>query len=119
MMMGVAGTSAFAQEAPLPQDAPQDAPGLSDNTIVVTATRRSTTLQDVPINISAVGSEELARQRIDDVRDIADFTPGMTISDTGPGATGTIVLRGLNASDTDTSGANYDSALGKIGRAHV
>ncbi|MDF8331745.1 TonB-dependent receptor [Novosphingobium cyanobacteriorum] len=112
MLMGVAATPAFAQEAPLPQDAPQDAPGLSDNTIVVTATRRSTTLQDVPINISAVGSEELARQRIDDVRDIADFTPGMTISDTGPGSTGTIVLRGLNASDTDTAGANFDSALG-------
>ncbi|MBB6124041.1 outer membrane receptor protein involved in Fe transport [Sphingobium subterraneum] len=46
------------------------------------------------------------------MRDLADFTPGMTISDTGPGSTGTIVLRGLNASDTDTTGNSYDNALG-------
>lgn len=80
--------------------------------IVVTATRRATSLQDVPINISAVSEEQLARQRIDDVRDIADFTPGVTISDTGPASTGTIVLRGLNATDTSTTGNAYDSALG-------
>lgn len=105
MLMGVGATSAFAQEAAA--EAEQDA-----GEIVVTATRRATSLQDVPINISAVGAEQLERQRIDDVRDIADFTPGLTISDTGPGNTGTIVMRGLNASDSDTSGASYDDALG-------
>lgn len=82
------------------------------DTIIVTGTRRSTTLMETPINIAAISAEELSRQRIDDVRDIADFTPGMTISDTGPGSTGTIVLRGLSASDVSASGANYDDALG-------
>lgn len=106
VLMGVGTTPAFAQEAPA------DADKAESGEIVVTATRRATSLQDVPINISAVGSEQLSRQRIDDVRDIADFTPGMTISDTGPGSTGTIVLRGLNASDSDSSGASYDDALG-------
>jgi outer membrane receptor protein involved in Fe transport len=104
ILMGVGTTPAFAQ------DAPADAE--EGNNIVVTATRRAVSIQDVPINISAVGQEQLSRQRIDDVRDIADFTPGMTISDTGPGSTGTIVLRGLNASDSSTTGASYDSALG-------
>jgi outer membrane receptor protein involved in Fe transport len=80
--------------------------------IVVTGTRRATTIQDTPINISAIGGEDLARQRIDDVRDLADFTPGLTISDTGPGTTGSIVLRGLSASDVSDGGANYDDALG-------
>lgn len=80
--------------------------------IVVTGTRRATTIQDTPINISAIGGEELSRQRIDDVRDLADFTPGITISDTGPGTTGSIVLRGLSASDVGDGGANYDDALG-------
>lgn len=105
ILMGVGTIPAFAQDAA--QDADSDS-----GEIVVTATRRSTSIQDVPINISAVGAEQLARQRIDDVRDIADFTPGMTISDTGPSSTGTIVLRGLNASDSDTSGNSYDDALG-------
>ena len=80
--------------------------------IMVTATRRSTTIMDTPINISAVAGEELERQRITDVRDIADFTPGMTISDTGPGSTGTIVLRGLSASDVGDGGAIYQDSLG-------
>jgi len=105
ILMGVGTTAAFAQDA---------APAGEENTgeIVVTATRRATSIQEVPINISAVGAEQLARDRIDDVRDLADFTPGMTISDTGPGSTGTIVLRGLNASDSNSSGASYDDALG-------
>lgn len=114
ILMGSTVFPAFAQVAPeIAADAPQAAPDVADNSaIVVTATRRATTLQDVPINISAVSSEQLQRQRIDDVRDIADFTPGVTIADTGPGSTGTIVLRGLNASDTDATGNSYDNALG-------
>lgn len=94
-----AGTGTSAAEAP-------------GDVIIVTGTRRATTIQDTPINISAIGAEDLARQRIDDVRDLADFTPGMTISDTGPGSTGSIVLRGLSASDVGDGGANYDDALG-------
>ncbi|PNU06794.1 TonB-dependent receptor [Novosphingobium guangzhouense] len=93
------------------QEAAASSAGEGD-AIIVTGTRRATTIMDTPINISALGAEELARQRIDDVRDLADFTPGMTISDTGPGGTGSIVLRGLNASDTDSTGSNYDDSLG-------
>lgn len=97
-------TPAFAQESV--------ANGGGDDTIIVTATRRNTSILETPINISVVGSEQIARQRIDDVRDLADFTPGMTISDTGPGSTGSIVLRGLNASDVASDGSSYDDALG-------
>lgn len=111
ILMGAGTTTAFAQDA-APSAEPQADQGGNAGEIVVTATRRATSLQDVPINISAVGAEQLSRQRIDDIRDIADFTPGLTISDTGPGATGTIVLRGLNASDSNSSGASYDNALG-------
>lgn len=96
---------ASAQEAPPPGDD-------GGNDIVVTGTRRETTIMDTPINISALGAEELDRQHIDDVRDLADFTPGMTISDTGPGTTGSIVLRGLNASDVSSDGVSYDDSLG-------
>lgn len=107
MLMGVSAAPAFAQDS-----APQAVGDGSAGEIVVTATRRATSLQDVPINISAVGAEQLSRQRIDDVRDIADFTPGITISDTGPGSTGAIVLRGLNASSSSVNGASYDNAMG-------
>ena len=52
MLMGVGITPAFAQDA-----APDAAAGDDSGDIVVTATRRATSIQDVPINISAVGAE--------------------------------------------------------------
>ncbi len=98
---------ALAADAAAAADA---ADGGADS-IVVTATRRSVSLADVPINIAALGSEQLKSQRIDDVRGIAAFTPGVTIPETGPRAAGTIVLRGLSADDTSDFGNNGDSAV--------
>jgi iron complex outermembrane receptor protein len=114
MLTGVAlATEASAQETTeANKEAESSAAAISDNEIVVTATRRKTTIMDTPINISAVSAEEIEQRRIDDVRDLADFTPGMTVSDTGPRSTGTIVLRGLRASDQDSFGADADTALG-------
>lgn len=101
MLMGAAGTPAFAQGP---------AEGADGGEIVVTATRRQTTLQDAPINISAVSTEQLSRQRIDDVKSLAAFTPGLTVTDTGPNATGNIIMHGISSSDA--SGGNYNSAVG-------
>ncbi|WP_066723899.1 TonB-dependent receptor [Sphingomonas pituitosa] len=86
--------------------------GNSGNEIVVTGSRRSVTLQDAPINISAISEETLARQRIDDVRGLAAFTPGLTIVDTGPASTGNIILRGIESGDTSVNGSNENSAVG-------
>ena len=109
MLTGVAfATPVLAQDEATPA-AVTDTQG---DMIIVTGTRRATSIIDTPINIAAIGSEQIERQHIDDVRDLADFTPGLTISDTGPRSTGTIVMRGLNASDTDSFGASADSALG-------
>lgn len=106
-------TQASAQDATDTQvDAETSSATTQGDAIIVTGTRRATTIQDTPINISVMGAEDLARQRVDDVRDLADFTPGLTISDTGPGTTGSIVLRGLSASDVGDGGSNYDDALG-------
>jgi len=107
MLMGVGTTSAFAQEAPAGSGAEGDA-----NDIVVTGSRRQTTLQDAPINISAVSAEQLSKQRIDDIRSLAAFTPGMTVADTGPASTGMIIMRGINSSDTSVTGSQRESAVG-------
>jgi iron complex outermembrane receptor protein len=117
MLMGVGTTTAFAQDAPTAGDAAtsgdaNSGAGTGSNDIVVTATRRATTLQDAPINISAISSEELTKQRIDDVRGLAAFTPGLTVTDTGPSSTGNIILRGISSADTSTGGSNYESAVG-------
>ncbi|NMN05409.1 TonB-dependent receptor [Novosphingobium sp. SG916] len=118
MLLGCAAMPAMAHAQAAPAgdagaDAGADAnSGPDANYIVVTATRRATTLQDAPINISAVSPQELARQRIDDIKSLSAFTPGMTVSDTGPGSSGKIVLRGINSGDSSVEGANANSAVG-------
>ena len=115
ILMGTTATPALAQTAPAatPQPpAPQDTiDNGSNNDIVVTGSRRTTTLQDAPINISAVSSETLAKERIDDVRGIAAFTPGVTVTDTGPATTGNIILRGISSGDTGTN-ENANNTIG-------
>ena len=104
----VAAQTAASEDAaaPVPQ-----APEAADDVIIVTGTRRAVSLQDAPINLTALSGAELQDQRIDDVRDIAAFSPGLTIQDTGPRNTGTIVMRGLSASDTADTGSNADNSL--------
>lgn len=82
------------------------------NEIVVTGSRRETTLQDAPINISAVSKQLIESQRLDDIRSLANFTPGVTVADTGPATTGNIILRGISSSDTGVTGANANNAVG-------
>lgn len=97
------GVPAFAPA--LAVDAPDD------DAIIVTATRRSISLIDAPINVSVVDAGTLKQQRIDDVRSLGDFTPGMTTTDTGPRGAGNIVLRGISAANTGTAGNNRDNTL--------
>ncbi|MCJ2183014.1 TonB-dependent receptor [Novosphingobium sp. 1949] len=105
---------ALAAAPALADEAPAADAGASDgNTIIVSATRRDTTIMETPINISAVSGSDLQDQHIDDMRNLGAFTPGVTIVDTGPRGAGTIVMRGLSASDTDASGGdNSNSAVG-------
>lgn len=113
-LAGLAALPAVAQEAPAAEtsaDAAAEGSEDAGNTIVVTATRRAVSLQDVPINITALSGSDLTEKRVDDVRGLAAFTPGLTILDTGPRSTGAIVMRGLSAADVGVTGANSDSAV--------
>ncbi len=101
---------AFAATPTLAAEA--EAAADDDAAIVVTATRRSLSLADVPINIAAIGAEQLQEQRLNDVRDLGAFTPGITITDTGPRGAGTIVMRGLSADDSSTFADNGNNAIG-------
>jgi iron complex outermembrane receptor protein len=48
--------------------------------IVVTAERRETALQDTPISIVAMSTETLDRKGIEDIADVALFTPNLAIN---------------------------------------
>ncbi len=48
--------------------------------VIVTARKRAESLQDVPLSVTAVSAEVLQERTIRDVRDLAQFTPGLSYS---------------------------------------
>lgn len=68
-----------------------------DNEIIVTATRREGTVQDVPINISAVTGATLEAQGLGNLREVSATVPGVYVLDQGNRSGTPIVFRGLNA----------------------
>lgn len=100
---------AFAQDAAVPA-APQESEFTSANDIVVTATRRDETVQDVPIAITAVGTELLENAGVQDIRGLEQLAPSLQSSTGQSSATGTtLYLRGIT-----TAGDNpgFEPAVG-------
>ena len=64
--------------------------------IVVTAQRRSESIQNVPITIQAITGDALQKLSVTSFDDLLRFTPNVTFSGNGPG-TGNIFIRGLSA----------------------
>lgn len=81
------------------------APAQDLEEIIVTATRRAQSVQDIPYNISAYSADQLEKNRVDDIVDIARFVPGMNIGDKGlrdssATYTSTLTIRGVNVETT-------------------
>ncbi|PKQ00033.1 MAG: TonB-dependent receptor [Alphaproteobacteria bacterium HGW-Alphaproteobacteria-13] len=95
------GPAAFARDAAAAQpDAAQESVqtvGLND--IVVTAQKRSESINDVPISITAVGAEELAARGIHDAAALQKVVPGFVVSNTYFGSP-VYYLRGVGFYDT-------------------
>jgi iron complex outermembrane recepter protein len=70
-------TPALAQESATLQDQ-QDDGGLSD--IIVTATKRSENLQDVPVAVSAISAETLQNQGVFETSDLSNNMPNLQVS---------------------------------------
>lgn len=67
--------------------------------VVVTASRRSETVRDVPINLSAVSAERIASLRLTGINEIARYVPGLSVIDRGPrDEVPDLLVRGLNTS---------------------
>jgi len=75
--------------------------------VVVTATRRAESVQDIPINITAVSGEQISDLRLRNISDIARYVPGLTVVDRGPrNDAPDILVRGLN---TTGLGPGFDA----------
>jgi iron complex outermembrane receptor protein len=65
-------------------------------TIVVTATRRELSVQDIPLNIAAFDNALLEARQITDLAELGRNVPGLYVIDQGKRSANNIVVRGLN-----------------------
>ncbi len=86
---------AYAQETPAPQEA-QTADEGATGDIIVTATRRSEALSDIPLAVSAVTAASLANSGASDIRALNQLSPSLLVSSTSSeAAAGGARIRGI------------------------
>src|SRR5580698_5406444 len=74
--------------------------------IVVTAQKRTSTVQETPISITAVSGADLQDRGIADVSTLAAATPGVSLKSNGPGQT-EIEMRGMTSSGGNSATVGF------------
>ncbi|HZU64419.1 MAG TPA: TonB-dependent receptor [Novosphingobium sp.] len=80
--------------------------------IVVTAQKRKENLQVVPVAVSAISAEKIAKIGVSDARDLSGIAPNVTIA---PGTTsnsaGVMSIRGISSGSSETFGLDAANGL--------
>jgi outer membrane receptor protein involved in Fe transport len=94
-MRWLAGLSTIALAVPA---AAQDVPAeeTTGNTIIVTATKRDQTIQDVPFSINAQTAEDIQKSGSANLEDVARNVAGLNVQNLGPGQS-QVSIRGVSA----------------------
>ena len=71
--------------------------------VIVTATRRSENMQDVPIAVQALTTETLSQLDVSVIDDFIKYLPSVSVANMGP-AQGNIYMRGLSVGALGTQG---------------
>ena len=97
------GTAAHAQSAEgVGNDALRE--------IIVTAQKRSESIQSVPVAVTALDEQALSQATVKDLRDLSGRVPGLVVdSVTSSPSTASIALRGISFDDVEKS---FDPAVG-------
>ncbi|MGC1470344.1 MAG: TonB-dependent receptor [Sphingorhabdus sp.] len=88
----------------------QDAADADNDEIVVTAQKREQNLQDVPVAITAIGTEKLDQLQVNEFADVVKFLPSVTIQQGGPGFA-QVYFRGVASGEN----ANHSASLPTVG----
>lgn len=81
-----------------------------DRDIVVTASKREENLQDVPLAITAIGTERLDELQVKEFQDVVKFLPSVTIQTLAPGFS-QVYFRGVASGEN----ANHSTSLPTVG----
>jgi outer membrane receptor protein involved in Fe transport len=77
-------------------------PGSELPEIVITATKRESTVQDTPISVTAISAADIASKGLTDFNSLAQTVPGIAMRTAGPGQT-EFEMRGLSSAGGNTS----------------
>ncbi len=89
------GALAVAMAAPaMVQAQPASSPSRGMPEVIVTATKRTENLQDVPVPVAAIGEQQISNLGVTNFNDYLMQLPNVTAGGTGPGQN-TIYIRGL------------------------
>jgi iron complex outermembrane recepter protein len=88
----------------------QEAADDDSDVIVVTAQKREQNLQDVPVAITAIGTEKLDQLQVKEFSDVVKFLPSVTIQQGGPGFA-QVYFRGVASGEN----ANHSASLPTVG----
>lgn len=102
-MVAMAG-AAHAQTAPAPAPAPAASSSTTVETVVVTASRRSETVQNVAGQVSALGAGQLQQLHANNFADFANFVPGLSFA-SGGATSNLIAIRGVTTGTTQLGSA--------------
>jgi outer membrane receptor protein involved in Fe transport len=112
----LAPSQAWAQDASpaAPEDADAPAGGLGD--IVVTASRREGTTLSTPINISAIGGDELSKRGITNFQDLSRAVAGLVYNSASirDGGASSFIIHGLNLDGVSTGGERPQATVAPV-----
>lgn len=97
MLAGVLAPASVAQ-AQAPQ---QVAPPAASDEVVVTAQRRAQSILDVPVAVSAYDGEQLQQAQVQNLQDLQQIAPSLTVNFSNGSSTSSFILRGIGTSGTD------------------
>jgi iron complex outermembrane recepter protein len=87
------GGTAFAEEA---EENAEEKSGL--NTVIITAQRRSESLQEVPLSVTAIYGDKLREDNMASIEDVSSQTPGLVFSSFSVGQP-EIAIRGIGTKE--------------------
>lgn len=87
--------AAPAIEEAQPATAMDEQPVANGNEIIVTASKREQTLQDVPIAVSVTSGEAIERAQIRDIKDLSSLVPSLRVNQLQSSANTNFYIRGF------------------------
>jgi iron complex outermembrane recepter protein len=102
------GSVAYAQDEAAAEDTAEEET-FEEDAIIVTATKREQTLQDVPVAVSVTTADAIERAQVRDLKDLQTLVPSLRVSQLQSSASTDFIIRGFG------NGSNNVGIEGSVG----